>query len=82
LFREWGRKRKRGIMVTEFGQQIPVKIAAKKRRHQRRRGFVAAPISAWVRRGRHQTPRPCGAGAAPAGCVQRNIDLSELRQIG
>lgn len=29
FFRERGRERKGGIMVTEFGQQIPVKVAAK-----------------------------------------------------
>ena len=34
-----------------------------------------------MRRSRRQTPQPRGKGAAPAGCVQRNIHLSELRQI-
>jgi hypothetical protein len=68
-------------MVTEFGKRIPVEVAAK---YDDTSGAetLLRPYLACVRRRRHQTPRPCGAGAAPAGCVQRNIDLSELRQIG
>jgi hypothetical protein len=68
-------------MVTEFGKRIPVEVAAK---YDDTRGAetLLRPDLAWVRRRRHQTPRSCAEGAAPAGCVQRNIDLSELRQIG
>jgi hypothetical protein len=69
-------------MVTEFGPQIPVQVAAKYDDTRGAEALLRPLISAWVRRGRHQTPRPCNKSAAPAGCVQRNIDLSELRQIG
>ena len=70
-------------MVTEFGPRIPVQVAAKYDHTSAVRLCCGPYLGLGVEVGRHQTPWLCGKkSAAPAGCVQRNIDLSELRQIG
>ena len=75
FFRERGRERKGGIMVTEFGQQIPVKVAAKYDETSGAEACCGPYLGLGEKRPPSNPAQPCGKGAARAGCVQRNIHL-------